>query len=54
MKSDEVVSFTVRLPLAAYERLAVLAKREFSSLNREVNIAVRAHLDVDKMARTKR
>lgn len=44
-------SFTVRVPKATAKRLRAVAKREFSSLNREVNIAIRAHLDAMERGR---
>lgn len=47
------VEFSVRLPKAMHAQLAAVAKREYSSLNREVTIAVRAHLDADKQRRGK-
>lgn len=51
MSNDELVEFSVRLPKGMHKQLAAVAKREFSSLNREVTIAVRAHLDADKRAK---
>ena len=47
------VEFSVRLPAAMHKELKRLAGREFSSLNREITIAVRAHLDADKARRGK-
>jgi predicted HicB family RNase H-like nuclease len=41
-------SFTVRVPKAVAKRLRKVAERELSSLNREVNIAIRAHLDASE------
>lgn len=45
MAKEEFQSFTVRVPAPTYKRLSQVAKRELSSLNREANIAIRAHLD---------
>jgi len=45
------VEFSVRLPKEMHRQLTAVAKREYSSLNREITIAVRAHLDADKRAR---
>ena len=45
------VEFSVRLPKEMHRQLVAVAKREYSTLNREVKIAVRAHLDADKRAR---
>jgi hypothetical protein len=42
------VHFTVRMPAAEHAKLVKLAERELSSLNREITIAVRAHLDADR------
>jgi predicted HicB family RNase H-like nuclease len=47
MATQEWRSFTVRVPEKVYERLSKLAEREISSLNRETNIALRAHLDAN-------
>jgi len=47
MATKEFQSFTVRVPGIVYERLSKLAERELSSLNREVNVAIRAHLDAN-------
>lgn len=47
MAAIEWRSFTVRLPAPMYDRLSKLAERELSSLNRETNIALRAHLDAN-------
>ena len=41
-------SFTVRVAKPVAKRLRALAKRELSSLNREVNIAIRSHLDAEE------
>jgi hypothetical protein len=48
VSASEFESFTVRLPRAVARQLREIAKRELSSLNREVNIAVRAHIDASK------
>jgi len=45
MANDEWQGFTIRVPATVYKRLRAVCAREFSSLNREVNIAIRAHLD---------
>jgi predicted HicB family RNase H-like nuclease len=45
------VHFTVRMPAAEHAKLVKLAERELSSLNREITIAVRAHLDADAQKR---
>jgi predicted HicB family RNase H-like nuclease len=45
MAKDEWHNFSVRVPATLYKRLSAVAKRELSSLNRETNIAIRAHLD---------
>lgn len=45
MSATEFESFTVRIPKPTAKRLRAVAKSELSSLNREVNIAIRAHLD---------
>jgi predicted HicB family RNase H-like nuclease len=45
------VTLTVRLPADLHKKLAALAEREVSSLNREIIIAVRAHLDTSRRAR---
>lgn len=44
----EVVALSVRIPHAAHRALKALAARELSSVNREVNIAIRAHLDASR------
>lgn len=51
MASVEYESFTVRLPKPVAKRLRKVAERELSSLNREVNIAIRAHLDAAERIR---
>jgi predicted HicB family RNase H-like nuclease len=38
---------TVRLPADLHKKLAALASREVSSMNREIIIAVRSHLDAN-------
>jgi len=48
MSSTETVSFTARMPRALVDALDKLAKRELSSRNRELLIAVRSHIDADK------
>lgn len=48
MSSVGFESFSVRLPKPVAKRLRKLAERELSSLNREVNIAIRAHLDANE------
>jgi len=53
MSSTETVSFTCRMPRTLVDQLDRLAKREFSSRNRELQVAVRAHLDADKQRRAK-
>lgn len=47
MSTQEFRQFTVRVPAKVYEQLSKLAEREISSLNREANIALRAHLDAN-------
>lgn len=47
MSTQEFRNFTVRVPKDLYAKLAKLAEREYSSLNRETNIALRAHLDAN-------
>lgn len=47
------VEFSVRIPVAMHKQLAQLAAREYSTLNREITLAVRAHLDADKQRRGK-
>lgn len=42
------VNFTVRLPADLHNKLVKLADREVSSLNREIIIAVRNHLDANR------
>ena len=49
--ATRVVAFNVRMPEPMHRNLTQLAARELSSLNREVLIAVRAHLDADKQRR---
>lgn len=49
--TDTPVEFSVRLPAPMHRQLRALADRELSTLNREVLIAVRAHLDAAKRAR---
>jgi hypothetical protein len=39
------------MPAAEHAKLVKLAEREMSSLNREITIAVRAHLDRDRRAK---
>lgn len=53
MDSTETVSFTARLPRTLVAALDKLAKREYSSRNRELTIAARAHIDADKQRRAK-
>jgi predicted transcriptional regulator len=48
MSQPEWESFTVRVPKPIGKRLRKLAERELSSLNREANIAIRAHLDASE------
>lgn len=48
MTTAEYESFTVRVPKPTAKRLRKLAEREMSSMNREVNIAIRAHLDASE------
>lgn len=48
MSETEMESFTVRVAKPVAKRLRALAKRELSSLNREVNIAIRSHLDAEE------
>lgn len=48
MSSAETVTITVRVPRAAHRELSQVANRELSSVNREVNIAIRAHLDANR------
>lgn len=45
MSVTEFDSFTIRLPKTLSAKLRKIAERELSSLNREVNIAIRAHVD---------
>lgn len=47
-RAPEVVEFSVRMPAPMHAKLAKLAKRELSSLNREVLIAVRTHLHANE------
>ena len=46
--SSDFVQFSIRLPRKTHAALEALAKRELSSMNREVNIAVNAHIDARK------
>lgn len=48
MSTNEFDSFTIRLPKPVAKRLRKVAERELSSLNREVNIAIRAHLNASE------
>ena len=48
---SQSIEFSIRLPKVMHKALRQLADREFSTLNREVMIAVRAHLDADKQRR---
>lgn len=45
MAESAPVAMTVRLAGNLHDKLRELAAREQSSINREVNIAIRAHLD---------
>lgn len=45
MADTVFVHRNVRLPAALNRKLVKLAERELSSVNREIVIAVRAHLD---------
>lgn len=53
MSSNGFVQFSVRVPEKMHAELVRLAGREFSSLNREATIAIRAHLDADKQRRAR-
>lgn len=53
MSAAETVAFTVRLPKPLHEALQALAERERSSINREVFVACRAHVDADKRQKTR-
>jgi metal-responsive CopG/Arc/MetJ family transcriptional regulator len=53
MSSTETVSFTVRMPKTLVDQLDRIARREFSSRNRELSVAARAHIDADKQRRAK-
>ena len=48
MSVTEFEAFTIRVPKPVAKRLRKVAERELSSLNREVNIAIRAHLDASE------
>jgi metal-responsive CopG/Arc/MetJ family transcriptional regulator len=48
MSPTETVSFTARMPRTLVDALDKLAKRELSSRNRELLIAVRSHIDADR------
>jgi hypothetical protein len=48
MSETKFETFSVRVPEGVAKRLRKVAKRELSSLNREVNIAIRAHLDAEE------
>ena len=43
--TTEYVERSVRVPRIAYRKLEQLARREMSTVTREINIAIRAHLD---------
>ena len=47
----DFVARTIRLPATMNRELEKLARREFSSANREIIVAIRAHLDADKQRR---
>ena len=49
--APDFVARTVRLPRAMNLELERLARRELSSANREILVALRAHLDADKQRR---
>jgi predicted DNA-binding protein len=46
--TSEYVEFSIRVPRAMNGRLERLAKRELSTKNREVLIAIRSHLDANE------
>lgn len=48
MSSTEIVAFTARMPKVLVDALDKIAKRELSSRNRELLIAVRSHVDADR------
>lgn len=45
------VAFTVRIPGDLHAKLSKMAWRRRSSMNQEINAAIRAHLDADKHRR---
>jgi hypothetical protein len=44
----DTVEFSVRMPKPTHTKLKRLAERELSTLNREILVAVRAHLDASE------
>ena len=46
--AKETSQYSVRMAPAYHRALAALARRQGTSINHEVNIAIRAHLDANK------